>query len=586
MIKKFLALSVVLFGSIQLSAQNYQPKNIDFEGLDLLPPMKIEMILAGNFGEMRDNHFHTGLDIKTGGVEGHSLYAIEEGYVSRIKISPWGYGLAIYIQHPNGLTSLYGHMKSFSDKIDSVAYSYQKKFETYIIDQDVLGDSIYVKRGEVIGLSGNSGSSSAPHLHFEVRETSTEHALNPLLFKCYRTKIADTTTPTLTGLKIYAVTKEGYMIPGKSVYYSCKTLNGKLVINDGNPISVDPILTENAYLAFGFHTTDKLNGAGNVCGVYHTDFTKDATSLHEMKIDYINFDHNRFLNTHQDHSEFDKNNKSIHKHYKTVINPLAIYLKSNGIIPWESCAGNYTLTAKDVHGNKTVLNFSVAKPGTVYAKNPFDKMDDYFFPDSVNVYLKEDFQVLMEPATFYEPLQKIYKRDTVSNYLTPIYQFGEYAVPVQQKFDVRIKVPTLRSDFPFYKLAIGLITDKNYLSYIGGDYVDGWVEAKPRNFGKFVLVVDTVPPLITPSDFTEGKVITKFNNLQLEIADNLSGVNTYKAYLNGKWVLMEYDRRKKKYIIPLDKRSKPILRSGTNKLRIVATDSKGNESEGSWNLTY
>jgi murein DD-endopeptidase MepM/ murein hydrolase activator NlpD len=483
-------------------APGYQAKEIDYDSYDFHPPMKIDLILAGNFGEMRDNHFHTGLDMKTAGVEGQRLYAIEDGYVSRIRISPWGYGLALYIDHTNGFSSLYGHMQGFSPEIDSLAYEKQKKNEAYILDENVLTDSIFVKKGQFIGYSGNSGSSSAPHLHFEIRETATEHAINPLLFKCFRTKIADTTRPTISGIKLYAVTEKGYMIPGKSIYYTCKLVGEKLVVNEGNPIDVSSLLTENTYLAFGFNTTDKLNGAGNVCGIYHTDFSKDDIALHEMKIDYLSFDHNRFLNTHQDYVEFNTYNKHIHKHFKTIVNPLAIYLKANGIIDWNNCAGSYNLTAKDAYGNKSVLTFTLGKPSGTYAKNPFDNVANYFFPDSVNVMFREDFQVLMEPATFYEPLQKIYKRDTISTYLTALYQFGEYAVPVQQKFDVRIKVPQLRADFPFYKLALGLINDKNKLSYIGGDYVDGWVEGAPRNFGKFVLVVDTLAPLITPYDFT------------------------------------------------------------------------------------
>lgn len=577
---------LLLILTINASAQPYQAKAINYDSYDFHPPMKIDLILSGNFGEMRDNHFHTGLDIKTESVEGQKLYAIEDGYVSRLRISPWGYGLAVYIDHPNGLSSLYAHMSAFSSAIDSMAYSKQKKNEAYVLDEKVLADSFFVKKGQFIGYSGNSGSSYAPHLHFEIRETATEHAINPLLFKCFRTKIPDTTAPTITGIKIYAVTDKGYMIPGKSVYYSCKLVGDKWVINDNNPIDVNALVTENSYIAFGFHVTDKLNGAGNVCGIYHTEFSKGDEKKHEMKIDYMNFDHNRFLNTHQDYFEFDQNNKHVHKHFKTAVNPLPIYALDKGIIKWEDCAGAYNFTARDAYGNKHNISFSVAKPTATAAKNPFNKTSDYFFPDSVNTYLKENFQVLMEPATFYEPLQKIFRIDTVSKYLTPIYQFGEYAVPVQAKFDVRLKVPKLRANFPVYKLGIGLINDKGNLSYVGGDYIDGWVEGNPRSFGKFVLVVDSIAPIITPLDFIEGKIITKFKNLQLEITDNLSGVTSYKAFLNGKWVLMEYNRRETKYVIPIDEHSKPLLRTGNNRLSIVAKDAKGNEREVGFTVVY
>jgi hypothetical protein len=377
------------------------------------------------------------------------------------------------------------------------------------------------------------------------------------------------------------------MIPGKSLYYSCALVGEKWVINNGQAIDVNGLVTENSYLAFGFTTNDKLNGAGNICGIYHTQFSKDDVLRHEMKIEYIDFDHNRFLNSHQDYFEFNQNDKHVHKHFKTAINPLAIYVLNNGIIPWETSGGAYNFTAKDAHGNQHTISFTLTQPTTkTPAKNPFDQTENYFFPDSVNVYLKDDFQVLMEPATFYEPMQKLFKIDTASAYMTDIYQFGEYATPVQAKFDVRLKVPALRAGFPVYKLAIGLINNTNRLTYIGGDYVDGWVEGSPRNFGKFVLVVDSVAPVITPLDFLEGKMITTYKNLQLEIADNLSGVTTYKAYLNGTWVLMEYNRRSAKYIIPLDKRSKPLLRPGKNRLTIYAKDAKGNEIEMGWTLQY
>jgi len=581
-----LGLIFLLFFPVFGFSQPYKAKMIDYENIDFHSPMKIDLILSGNFGEMRDNHFHTGLDIKTEGVEGQKLYAIEDGYISRIRISPWGYGLALYIDHPNGLTSLYAHMRNFSGAIDSMAYEKQKKNESYVLDEKVLVDSFFVKKGEFIGFSGNSGSSFAPHLHFEIRETATEHAINPLLFKSFRVKIPDTTCPTINGVKIYAVTAKGYMIPGKTAYYSCKLVGSKWVLNDNNPIDVNALITENSYLAFGFNVTDKLNSAGNVCGIYQTQFSKGEETKHEMKIDYMNFDHNRFLNTHQDYFEFDQNGKHIHKQFKTDVNPLPIYAIDNGLVNWADCEGSYNFIAQDCYGNKLSISFSLAKPTAKGAKNPYDKTSDYFFPDSVNTYLKENFQALMEPATFYEPMQKIFKIDTASKYMTPIYQFGEFAVPVQAKFDVRLKVPKLRAGFPLYKLGIGLINDKGNLSYVGGDYVDGWVEGNPRNFGKFVLIVDSIAPIITPLDFAEGKIITKFKNLQLEITDNFAGVTMYKAYLNGKWCLMEYDRKAGKYIIPIDEHSKPLLRTGNNRLSIVAKDAKGNEKEVGFNLVY
>ena len=583
--KQLLTFIICIF-SISTFSQDYEKKKIDFENIKLMPPMKIPLILAGNFGEMRSNHFHTGLDIKTKGVEGQKLYSIDEGIVSRVRVSPWGYGLAVYIDHPNGLTSLYAHMQSFSPTIDSLVYAVQKRRESYVIDEPVADLGIKLKRDEFIGLSGNSGSSSAPHLHFEIRETATEHVLNPLLFKCYRDKIADNTKPTLKGIKVYAVNDKGYMIPGRSKYYHCKYSNGKYVVNNGQTIDVGELASENSYLAFAFHVVDKLDAAHNVCGVHNTFLSKDETVYHEQKTDYINFDYNRFLNSHQDYYEFKQNRRNVHKNFKTVINHLPIYPKAEGLFDWKTCAGNYKFKAFDVHGNLSSISFEVSNSSTKLKSNPLDQKSNYYFPDSVNSLTYPEFQLLFEPGSFYEPLERIFKIDSTSKYMSHENHFSESAIPVQKYFDVRIKCPKLPNDFPVSKLGIGVISDKGYLSYRAGQYVDGWVESTSRSFGNFVLMVDTIAPVITPLDFNQNKVISKYNTLELKIEDNLSGVWKYKAFINEAWVLMYYHRKKKKYVIPLDSRSRPNLKTGENKVRIWSIDGEGNEKENVWTVIY
>ena len=567
-------------------AHDYVPKEIDYEGIDLGSPMDIPLILSGNFCEMRSNHWHTGLDIKTNGGEGYKLRSVEEGYISRIKVSPWGYGLAIYVDHPNGLTSVYAHISKWPKKVDSLVYAKQLKNESWVLDENVLADSVYVKRGELIAYSGNTGGSLAPHLHFEIRETETEHVLNPLKFKCYRDMIQDKTKPTLSGVKVYAVDRNGYMIPGRSKYYKCALLNGNWIINENNPIDVSDLMTENGFLAFGFHTTDKLDGARNVCGVHHTYLYQEDNLIHEQISEYMIFSVNRFINSHKDYFEFKQNRRNIHKNYITPVNEMPMYPVHNGLVPWDRVKGNYRFTAVDVHGNKNTITFKIGEAKGELKPNPFDNGDDYYFPDSVNVVLYPNFQLLMEKGSFYEPLQKSYRVDSNSRYLTPKHVFSEYSIPVQKYFDVRMKVPDSIQGIADYKLGIGLYTNKGYLSFLGGDYIDGWVEAKSRNFGEFVMVMDTVSPLIKKLDYTENKTITKYRTLELNINDNLSGVTRYKAYINGNWVLMKYMKKKRKYVIPLDERSKIHLKKGENKIRVWARDRTGNESEDITTVVY
>jgi murein DD-endopeptidase MepM/ murein hydrolase activator NlpD len=580
------SLFILLFFIGQLHAQTAPNKPIKFEEINLRSPLDIPLILAGNFGEMRSNHFHTGIDIKTQGVEGFKVYAVEDGYISRVRISEWGYGKALYVDHPNGLTTVYAHLSAFPEKIHALVYGHQKKNEAFQIDEQTLADSVFVKKGEVIAFSGNSGGSTAPHLHFEIRETTTEHALNPLLFACYRKEIGDHIPPQITGIKFYAVSDQGYMIPGKSTYYKTVARGNKLVINAGKPIDVSALHTLHANLAFGLHATDKLDAAYNVCGIHHTTLIKDNHKIVEQQIDYINFDHNRYLNSHQDYYSFKQERKNIHKQFKTDHNPLNIYILSEGIIPWDKIAGNYHFDVVDVHKNKSTIDFEVAPISGVPQGNPLDKIDRYYFPDSVNTLLTADFQVLMEPFSFYEPMQKVFKRDSNTTYLSPIFQFGEDAIPLQERYDIRIKAPEMGANFNYQKLAVIHIDDKNRVNYEGGYYVNGWVEVSPKTFGKFTLSVDTIPPKINPLDFKEGQDISRYSTLELSIEDDLAGILEFKAYINGKWVLMNFDKRKKRYIIPLDKEVKPVLRNGENSLRISAEDYKGNLRENSYTLIY
>ena len=578
--KKIILSTFSLFQFISFS-QTYNPKSINYE-MDLVAPLKINMVLAGNFCEMRSNHFHTGLDIKTDKVVGKKIYAIADGYISRIRVSPWGYGNALYIQHNNGLTSLYAHCLKFTPKIDSLVYQIQKNQENAIVDKSVIELKIPVKKGELIAYSGNSGSSSAPHLHFEIRETLTENPINPLLFKCYQKLITDTTPPQIRGVKFYTITNNGYMIPGKSKYFGVANIKGKLIINKGKPINIDELLVENSKLAIGVHTIDQLDGARNICGVYNIKTSKNNQLIHEQKTEYMNFDHNRFMNSHKDYNAFKKERKHIHKQFTTNINPLPIYPLNNGKINWIDRDGTYNITIYDMHNNKTDFEFVVSSNLNTYQNNIFKDNKKYIYPDTVNYIIKENLQVLFESGTFYEPLEIIYKSkiaDSIYNFLSPIYSFADYSIPVQKKYDIRIKYNNNSANLPTNKLCIVYLDLKNRIHYVGGTYFNNWIETSVRSFGKFGIMIDTLPPIIKPYDYKKNKIISKYNTLELTIKDNLSGVKSYKAYINNNWVLMYYNRKKGRYIIPLDNYSKPYLTKGENAIKIISYDKKDNKSE-------
>ncbi len=578
--------SLVLF-SLNFLSIGQEKKLLNYS-MDLGMPIKINMVLAGNFCEMRSNHFHTGIDIKTNKKTGYRLYAIEDGYISRIRISPWGYGKAIYINYNNGLTSVFAHCSDFPPLLDSLIYSIQKSQESAIIDEDITALKIPVKRGDIVAFSGNSGSSSAPHLHFEIRETKTEHAINPLLFDCYREKIADSTPPEIRGLKFYAISKEGYMIPGKALYFPVKRDGTNFNVNNNNPINVDTILTENSALGIGVYAIDKLDGAYNNCGIYSSKIMQNDDLLHHQEINYMNFDVNRYLNTHKDYFAFKHLKQHIHKQFTTDINPLPIYPIKNGRIDWEDIASDYKVLIKDVHHNKSSISFKLRKSdGKKPKQNPFNS-NDYYFPNKTNTINLLGFEAVLEQGQFYEPIEKKIAAKAASNqsFLSDIYQLFEYDIPVQSGINMRIMIPEKFKDLPTNKLGIVLLDRKNRIYFQGGYYSNGWIEHEIRHFGKFTLMIDTIPPKIKPLDYKENQNITKYSTLEFSLSDNLSGLASYKVYLNDEWVLAYYNRKKRRYIVPLDNRSKKHLKKGKNELLIKVIDKVKNMSEQTVTLIY
>jgi len=290
---------------------------------DYHSPLGIPLVLASNFGELRPNHFHMGLDFKTNSKIGYKLYSIEEGYVSRIKVSPYGYGNVIYIDHPNGITSVYGHCSEFKGEIDSIVRAKQEKEQDFAVEVFPGKGVIKVTKGQVIGLSGNSGGSTGPHLHFEVRDTETEHALNPLIFGF---DLADSKPPTIRGVKVYGLTKDGYRYPNKAT--SKIVVKGKYGYYIGNNEVNIPAnyCTETGGIGIALDVIDKLDGAGNNCGLYGSYLIVNNDTVFGQKTDRVPFESTRYVNSHKDYEAYQTLSKKYHKCFRTRENDLPIYI--------------------------------------------------------------------------------------------------------------------------------------------------------------------------------------------------------------------------------------------------------------------
>ena len=550
-----LLLSIISFNKIVCA----QPDN----NLNYRSPLEIPLIFAANFGELRTNHFHMGVDYKTKHVEGMKIFSVQDGYVSRIKVSSYGYGKAIYINHPEGVTSVYAHCSLFKGKIDSIVKFYQHLQESFEIDIELTADEIKVKKGQVIALSGNTGGSTAPHLHFELRDTKTETALNPLKFGY---KIKDSKSPKLSHLKIYSLSKEGYIASDKSFKYKL-SLTNNIYFPEQKTIYI-PInfLPENGGLGFSFDAYDPYDLSYNKLGIYESKLIINDELMFETKIDSISFDHTRYINTYTDFHEFSNNRRNYHKSFKNLNNPLTIYNdKKNGIIkvkPGDTLNIDYQIF--DTEKNKSDVSFKIIITESNeknYAVTNFTD-DDFIDINKPSYFFNKDSSIKIKAKenTFYEPISfKIKEKNSSSDFT-----FGEKNIPIQKQIDIHIDINKLNSS----------ILNKYYLTvndrYLETMISDSILSVKSKYLGDFRLKTDTFPPKIRQKNFTNNNVST-YNKIRWEIVDTNSGILDYDIYIDDKWQILEYEYKNNTVTFNI-----PSSLKGQKEVKIVVTDNCSN----------
>ncbi len=557
----FLLIGTLCFGQVPYTETNFRS------------PLGIDLVLAGNFAEMRSNHFHTGLDIKTNGREGYKIYAIDSGYISRINVSHYGYGNAIYVQHPNGYTSVYAHLSTFPKFVLDYIRKKQYSKQSETIQVYPGPNELKLAKGDVFAYSGNSGSSSAPHLHFEIRETESERPVNPLLFNF---DIKDDKKPTLLDVKVYPL--EGGLINGRKDTYNMdlKGSNGTYVREYDNPVKIK------GNVGLAINAIDYLNGAGNKCGIYSIELFLDSTMVFKQKLEKLVFADNRYINTHSDYLEYRLKKQSYHKSFKAENNKLDIYelMLNDGRISFEdSLSHSFMYVVKDVYGNTSKATFTLISQG-LSAKEDELIGSNVLDASQRNEVKMDDFEVIMNKNTVYDDLKYEYKKEVTSNSYAPIHKFHNDYIPVQQYFVLRLKTTNLPSGYENKSLIVEM-SKSNKVAYAkGGEYKDGWVETEVRSFGNYTVKIDTVAPKVSPLNISEGKNMSKEGEIRFKMADNLSGINSYNAYVDGKWILSYYNTRKGTLTIPFDEYN--VVSSGTHTLNIKVEDERSNLTE----LTY
>lgn len=555
-----------------LSAQTTYPQDY------FRSPLDIPLNLSGNFGELRTNHFHTGIDIKTEQREGLKIYAAAEGYVSRIKVSPVGYGYALYITHPNGYTTLYGHLKSYSPKIDDYVKRNQYLLKSFSVDLFPTPEELPVTKGEVVALSGNTGGSGGPHLHFEVRETASEKLLNPMLFGF---QITDKIPPTVMGIWIVPMNDTSTVNGGKvPLSFETKTHSGACVLKTTNVPTV--------YGDFGFaiHTSDMLNGNANKCGIYRIELFVDGIQVYGQRMDRLDFATNRAMNAHTIYERFKKDRSQIHGSYRLPGNPLDIYdnLVNDGIVTFKD-GKKHTVEYRvvDLMGNKSSVKFDVqALPNAQAKPSPPQNFIAKWNWEEDNRYEDGRLKIEMPAFTLYEDLDlTITETKTIEKSLTPTYKIASAYEPIHNKFTLSINASVVPEKYRSKAVVVRWDPDKAKISSEGGVMKDGWITAEPTYLGFFGVMVDTINPSITAVDFAPN--MKGRGMFTMKISDGLSGVDQIIPQIDGEWALMEYDAKTARLMYYFDKR---YIKPGKHFFELTIIDGVGNKRYFSGNFEW
>ncbi|MDR1518129.1 MAG: M23 family metallopeptidase [Dysgonamonadaceae bacterium] len=563
--KKILVLGCVfhffIAGSSPLFAQSYQN------------PLNIPPALSANFGELRNNHFHSGLDFKTQGVSNKAVFAVADGYVSRILISPSGYGLALYITHPaTGHTSVYGHLNDFSKPIADYAKQKQYELESFRVDLTVPPDVFPVKKGQQIALSGNTGGSGGPHLHFEIRDTESEEAIDPLKF--YHLSIADTQKPDIRGIAIYPAMGKGVVNNATEPFRTTITKS-----KAGVPQALKGVSAWGK-IGVGVKAYDRMNGQNNVYGVKTVRLFVDGKQVFGSSVNRFSFNETRLLNSFIDFEDWRERNSFFMQSFVEQGNSLPFYQHvANGgyIVIDEERPYELTYELEDAHGNTTTYTFGIEGKR---AEIPSPDCPQFMASNLDNSVVHFDFSLYIPTGNLYSNFCFHHGKIQSLLYFSDIYIINDKPVPLHRNVNAWIKLKTDSLDNRAQYGAVKL-DKKGNAAWVGGVYKNGGVEFKINELGgRYAIDTDSIAPQITPID--SAKWIAQ-KRIRLRLTDDKSGVSSFRGTINGEFVLFSHDVKSKVYTYVFDAGR---LTRGKQELVFRVSDGVGNEGEYRYEFDY
>ncbi len=516
---------------------------------ELIRPLKQpQILLSGNFGELRATHFHAGIDFKTGGREGLPVLCVKDGYVARIKVSAVGYGQALYIEHADGTTTVYGHLQHYAPRIENIVKAIQYQKESFETDEDMKSYRLFFKQGDTIAYSGNSGSSGGPHLHFEVRDTKTEKLINPLRY--YRIK--DIIPPKVKKIYIYHISAKGCID-------ICQEKQAGL-LSPGR-YSCDKISVPAGKTGIGIFAEDYMNDSNSKLGIYRMEMIVRRDTLFRMKVDSNSFDQSPLINEIKDFSYY-KKNETVYRCFGNYIDRVTgvktkqhgyIDLPKDSIVPVE-------IVLYDINGNRSSVKFSLAASS---AQSPPDP-DNIMLYDTPYSIAANGFRLTLNSYSLFHSIeQNVYADHDSTGNITYILAKEETPLAKNARLDIE-------GDFNEKAVICGI--DQRLKKYPKKTYrYEHGISCDINCLGRYIVQEDTIAPKISYLGISAGKQV------QFKVKDNLTDITAYRGEVNGKWTLFVYDAKRELFLCSL---SEPAFEKGkNNKIRFTAKDAVGNKGE-------
>ena len=522
-------------------------------------PLDIPLLVTGTFGELRENHLHSGIDFKTQEREGFPVMATADGYVSRIKVALFGFGKVVYLTHPNGYTTVYAHLQKFSPTLEKYIKSEQYQQQNFEVHLFPKSDEFQVKKGEIIGFSGSTGGYVGPHLHYEIRDTTTEHPINPLLFGL---EIKDTIAPTIREIVVYPLRK-GTQISNADFPYQLCLKKNKKGDYETEKIAVSGVI------GIGINVIDLLNDARNENGIYELELKINGQLAHQQRFESFSFDETKYLNLLIDYERYTTTDKKIQKAFIDLNNPLSVI---NSSLPGhlqilDGFHYKIEVMVKDFAGNIAKVHIPlegktqpILQPKKIIATPYFIKATEF------QKFTLENATIAFPKNTFYEDL---YLDFSIENNLVKVHR---PIVPLDKNYTLTFDVSTI-SEVEKKQLFIAYIDEKDQVDYQPTTKKENTLFTTTKNLGTFTLMKDSIPPTIQLHNFKENQWISKLNYLEITVDDDLSGIDTYTASINDEWILLEYDLKKKRLVYDFSDKK---LKGHQHQLKISVADKVGN----------